>query len=74
MRTTISLDDDAMEAIRAYAGESRVPLGKAASELIRRGAKYQLSTGQRNGLPVFQVPDGFPVLTTERVKELLDEE
>lgn len=74
MRTTIALDDDAMEAIRAYSEESRVPLGKAASELIRRGVKYQLATGRRNGLPVFQVPDDFPVLTSRRVKELLDEE
>ena len=66
--------DDATEAIRAYARRSRLSLGKAASELIRRGARYQLAVRKRNGFPVFDVPDDFPVITSERVRELLDEE
>jgi hypothetical protein len=49
-------------------------MGRAASELIRRGACYQLGTRKLNGLPVFDVPDDFPAITTERVRELLDEE
>jgi hypothetical protein len=74
MRTTISLEDDAIEAIRDFAETERLSLGKAASELIRRGARYQLRTKKLNGLPVFEVPDDFPVITSERVRELLDEE
>lgn len=74
MRTTIALEDDAMKAIQAYARCNRLSLGKAASELIRRGTKYQLETRKRNGLPVFEVPDGFPAITTDRVRQLLDEE
>ena len=27
-----------------------------------------------DGIPVFEVPDDFPTITTERVRELLDEE
>jgi hypothetical protein len=42
--------------------------------LIRRGFRYQLGTRKVNGVPVFEVPDDFPMLTTERVRELLDEE
>lgn len=49
-------------------------MGKAASELVRRGARYQLGTRQVNGLLVFDVPDDFPVITSERVRELLEEE
>ena len=49
-------------------------MGRAASELIRRGARYQLGTRKLNGLPVFDAPDEFPAITTERVRELLDEE
>jgi hypothetical protein len=74
MRTTLSLEDDALEAIQAYAKRSRLSLGKAASELVRRGARYQIGTRRVNGLPVFDAPDDFPVVTSERVRELCDEE
>ena len=74
MRTTLSLEDDAVEAVKAFARGNRLPLGKAASELIRRGARYRLTRRMRNGLPVFDVPDDFPVITPEQVRALLDEE
>jgi len=59
MRTTISLEDDAIEAIQAYAKRSRLSLGKAASELVRRGARYQVGTRKVNGMPVFDAPTIF---------------
>jgi hypothetical protein len=74
MRTTLSLEDDAVAVIQAYAQSHRISLGKAASELIRRGAHYQIGIKKVNGLPVFDAPDDFPALTTARVRELLDEE
>jgi len=74
MRTTISLENDAVEAIQAYANSHRLSLGKAASELIRRGTRYQLGIRKVTGLPVFEAPDDFPEITTAEVRELLDEE
>jgi hypothetical protein len=74
MRTTLSLEDDAVEAIQEYARSRRLSLGKAASELVRRGARYQVETRKVNGLPVLQASDDFPVITSERVRELSDEE
>ena len=74
MRTTISIEDDAMEAIQAYARDHRLSLGKAASELVRRGIRYQIGTRKVNGLSVFDAPNDFPRITTEKVRELLDEE
>ena len=74
MRTTLSLEDDAIEAVRAHARTSRLSLGRAASELIRRGVCYRLGTRKLNGLPVFDAPDDFPAITNEQVRELLDEE
>jgi hypothetical protein len=68
------LEDDAITTVRAYASRHRLSLGKAASELIRRGARYQLRTRKVNGLPVFDAPAEFPLITAERVAELLDEE
>ena len=74
MRTTLSLDDDAMKAVRAHARTNRLSIGRAASELIRRGVCYQLRTRKLSGLPVFDAPDDFPAISTERVRDLLDEE
>jgi hypothetical protein len=74
MRTTLSLQDDAVKVIRAYAKRRRVSLGKAAFELVRRGARYQVGIQRVNGLVIFDVPDNFPLITNQRVRELLDEE
>jgi hypothetical protein len=74
MRTTLSLEDDVIESVQAYAKSQRLSLGKAASELIRRGTRYQLGTRKVNGLAVLDAPDDFPVITSERVRELLDQE
>jgi hypothetical protein len=74
MRTTLTLQDDAIEAIRTYAKRRRLSLGKAASELVCRGARYQIATRRVNGLPVLVAPDDFPLITSERVRELSEEE
>lgn len=74
MRTTLSLEDDAVEAIQAYAKSRRLSLGKAASELIRRGTRYRVGIRKLNGLPVFDASEDFPEITSKRVRELLDEE
>jgi hypothetical protein len=74
MRTTLSLQDDAIRVIRAYAKERRLSMGKAASELVRRGARYQVGIRMVDGFPVFDVPEDFPVITTKQVRKLLDEE
>ncbi len=74
MRTTLSLEDDAVEAIQEYARSRRLSLGKAASELVRRGARFQVGTQKVNGLPVLNASEDFPVITSQRVRELSDEE
>ena len=74
MRTTLALDHDAMRAIQAYARSNRLSLGKAASELIRRGQHYQLAVRRLLGIPVFDVPQDFPVITSAKVRKLLHEE
>ncbi|MGP8245262.1 MAG: antitoxin [Bryobacteraceae bacterium] len=74
MRTTLTLEDDAMGAVQDLAVRRRISLGKAASELIRRGSRYQLSVRKVNGLPVLDASDDIPAITAEQVRELLDEE
>ncbi|MGA2119380.1 MAG: hypothetical protein ABSH56_32110 [Bryobacteraceae bacterium] len=74
MRTTLALEDDALGAVREFSVRRRISLGKAASELIRRGSRYQLGVRKVNGLPVLDALGDIPAITAERVRELLDEE
>jgi hypothetical protein len=70
MRTTLNLDDDALEIVREYSQIRSLPLGKAASELVRRGANSPTPTRLVNGFVVFDIPAGDTKITSERVKEL----
>lgn len=70
MRTTINLDEDVFEAVKNYAGARSLALGKAVSQLVRRGLEAPLKTRKVNGLVVFDLPEDSPVVTTEQVKKL----
>lgn len=73
MRTTINIDDDALDLVRQYSQARSLALGKAASELLRRGFSSPTPTRTVNGLIVFDVPPDEPRITNERVKELESE-
>ena len=73
MRTTLTLEDDALQIARALARRRRVTLGRAVSDLVRRGARQMLATETRQGLEVVKLPAGSPPVTSARVAELLDE-
>lgn len=70
MRTTISLDDDIIDDIKAYAQQRDVALGKAVSDLVRRGLNAPLQTRLRNGLHVVELPAGSPKISSAAVKKL----
>jgi hypothetical protein len=70
MRTTLSLDDDVFQVVRSYAESRSLALGKAVSELVRRGLNAPMSTKVVNGIHVVVLPPGSPEVTAERVKEL----
>ncbi len=74
MRTTLNLDEDVAEVIKIYAESRSVPIGKAASELIRRGLDAPLQTNLVNGFHVAVLPKNSHKITSEDVKRLLDEE
>lgn len=73
MRTTINIDDDALDLVRQYSRARSLALGKAASELLRKGFSSPTPTRIVNGLVVFDVPPDEPRITNERVKELESE-
>lgn len=70
MRTTLSLDDDVFQVVKAYAETRAVGMGKALSELVRRGLSAPAKTRVVNGLVVFDVPENTEPVTSEHVKRL----
>jgi hypothetical protein len=74
MRTTLNLDDDALELLRKYSQTRSLALGKAASELVRRGVNAPVQTKLVNGFWTVVLPKGGKKITSERVKQLLEDE
>ena len=74
MRTTVTIDDDLMEAAKALAVQRRVAVGKVISELMRKGLNTErpIHVG-KSGFPTFQVPVGARPITLETVKKAEDE-
>ena len=73
MRTTISLDDDVVQEIKTYAKSRDVSIGKAVSDLVRRGLRAPLRTRIVNGFHVADSPPSSERMTAEDVKKLEDE-
>ena len=73
MRTTLSIDDDVLRDVKLYADSREIALGKAVSELVRRGLQAPLQTRIVNGFHVVDLPPGSPTVTTERVRKLEEE-
>lgn len=73
MRTTLSLDDDVLQEVKTYAKSRDVSIGKAVSDLIRRGLQAPLQTRVVNGFHVVDLPPGSPPISTEDVEKLQDE-
>lgn len=68
MRTTLDLDPEIMSAARQIAAARSISLGKAVSDLARKGLEARARTSARKGFPVFQVREGSRPLTSEDVR------
>jgi len=67
------LDDDVFREVKVYADSRDIALGKAVSELVRRGLQAPLQTRLVNGFHVVDLPEGSPVVTSERIRKLQEE-
>ncbi len=74
MRTTLNLDEDVMEQVKRYAYNRSVALGKAVSELVRRGLKAPLETKVVNGMHVVVLPPDSPKVDNTHVRRLLEDD
>ena len=74
MRTTLNLDDDVLEILKEYADSRSLALGKAASDLVRRGLAAPIQTRMENGFYTIVLPEDSPIVTSEHVRKLLEDE
>lgn len=76
MRTTLTIDDDLLAAAKRLAEAKSESLGKAISDLARRGlnASPELCKNDKaSNFPVFSVPSGAHPITLEDVRKAEDE-
>lgn len=73
MRTTVTIDDDVLAIARALAQQNGVSLGRALSELARRGQRAMAAVVASDGLPAFAVPRDAKPITIDGVHKALDE-
>jgi metal-responsive CopG/Arc/MetJ family transcriptional regulator len=74
MRTTISIEDDVLEAAKELAERERKTLGEVISALARKGLlRKRTSRRTRNGIVLLPVQPGSKPVTPEHVNRLLDE-
>jgi hypothetical protein len=74
MRTTLNFDDDTYRLVKRYAESRSVALGKAVSELVRRGLTVRRPTRSVHGLQVFDLPPASPRVTVKSIRQLEVEE
>lgn len=75
MRTTITLDDEAYEAALTLSKSSGKRLGEVISQLIRRAMQTAESPQAKRGkrFPVFEVPQGAPMISLRAVRREWEE-
>ncbi|MBA4180366.1 MAG: hypothetical protein C0506_07250 [Anaerolinea sp.] len=71
MRTTLSIDDDVLEAARQLAEAQHIPLGRAVSSLARRGITRMGLRDSAAGVRVFDAPPELPELEDSEVARIL---
>jgi hypothetical protein len=74
MRTTLSIDDDVLQAARTLAEQEHRSLGEVLSELARRGlVPRQTSRRTRNGITLLPPSKNGRPVTADIVRQLRDE-
>jgi hypothetical protein len=75
MRTTLEIDDDVMQAAKEIAQLKKQGIGRALSDLARRGLVPEAPKVElRDGIPVWVHRPGALSVTSEMVRSLAEEE
>ena len=73
MRTTLTIDDDVLEAAKTLAAQRRVSVGSVISDLARRGLRPLPSIRYDKAIPVFEIREEAPVFGPEDVANAMDD-
>jgi hypothetical protein len=73
MRTTVNLEDEVLAQVKRYAQERSLSIGKAVSDLVRRGLCAPRPTKVVNGFHVVILPPDSPSVTSAAIERLADE-
>ena len=73
MRTTLTLDPDIYQAARSIARERGESMGKVLSALARAALRPREHTARADGFPIFDIPPDTPPLTSEMVRDALED-
>ncbi len=71
MRTTLALDDDVFECVARQAKLRGVLMGRAASDLLRRGLSAPTPSEEKGGIVVFRLPPDSPRVSMDLVRRLV---
>lgn len=74
MRTTVAIDDEVLEQVKEFASARDIPLGRAVTEILRRGISQPAPTHVRNGLQVFSRSADLPLITPELIHKIESEQ
>ena len=74
MRTTLSIDDDVLAAVKGQAQAEGRSIGEVISDLVRQSLRRPAAaSGQRNGIPLLPISRGTAQVTLAVVNALRDE-
>jgi len=74
MRTTLVIDDDVLSAAKEMAAMENKSVGEVISSLARRALSPAVcKVKTRNGVPLLEVREGAPRVTSELVQQLREE-
>ena len=74
MRTTLSIDDDVLAAVKGISDRQKKTVGQVLSELARQALRPPAAEAvTRNGVPLLAVRADAQLVTMELVNQLRDE-
>lgn len=75
MRTTLEIDDDLLLTVKEIAHQQKTSAGSVVSSLLRESLRPRSFTLEyRDGVPTLPQRRNGPIVTTELVNRLLDED
>jgi len=74
VRTTLNIEEDVLQEVKRYANARALSLGRAVSDLVRRGLSTPVQTRVVNGVHVVVLPPDSSPVDSVLVRELIEDE